>query len=69
MAIKIFIICALLLIVASLFSALMFLYKDKGKGQRTVRSLTLRIGLSFSLFALLMVGYYFGIITPHGVGR
>ncbi len=69
MAIKIIILSALLLIVASLFSALMFLYKDKGRGERTVRALTLRIGLSLSLFVLLMAGYYFGIITPHGVGR
>ena len=68
MALKIFVISALLLIVGSLFSALAFLYKDKGRGERTVRALTWRIGLSLSLFALLMAGYYFGIITPHGVG-
>ena len=67
MAIKIFIISALLLIVGSLFSALTFLYKDKGKSERTVRALTWRIGLSFSLFVLLMAGYYFDIITPHGL--
>ncbi len=69
MTIKIIIISALLLIVASLFSALIFLYKDKGQGERTVRALTLRIGLSLSLFILLMAGYYFGIITPHGAGH
>ncbi len=67
MALKIFIFSALLLIVGSLFSALVFLYKDKGKGERTVRALTWRIGLSLSLFVLLMAGYYFGIITPHGL--
>lgn len=68
MALKIFIFSALLLIVGSLFSALVFLYKDKGQGERTVRALTWRIGLSLSLFVLLMAGYYFGIITPHGIG-
>lgn len=68
MALKILIISVLLLIVGSLFSALVFLYKDKGQGERTVRSLTWRIGLSLSLFVLLMAGYYFGIITPHGIG-
>ena len=69
MVLKFLIIGALLLIIASLFSALIFLYKDKGQGERTVRSLTWRIGLSMSLFALLMGGYYLGIITPHGIGK
>ena len=67
MPLKIIIISVLLLIVGSLFSALAFLYKDKGRGERTVRALTWRIGLSLGLFALLMAGYYFGIITPHGL--
>jgi hypothetical protein len=67
MALKIIIISALVLIVGALFSALVFLYKDKGKGERTARSLTWRIGLSLGLFMLLMTGYYLGIITPHGL--
>ncbi|MDZ4212103.1 MAG: DUF2909 family protein, partial [Methylotenera sp.] len=29
---------------------------------RTVKALTLRIGLSITLFILLMLGYYFGLI-------
>lgn len=66
---KIFIISVLLMIVGALFSALVFLYKDKGKGQRTARSLTLRVALSISLLALLLVGYYFGLIAPHGLGK
>lgn len=68
MALKIIIVGMLVLIIGSLFSALMFLYKDKGQGKRTVRSLTWRIGLSLGLFILLMAGHYFGILTPHGVG-
>ena len=59
---KIAIILALVLIVASLFSALFYLGKDKGAGQRTVRALTVRISLSILLFILLMVGYYTGFI-------
>lgn len=59
---KIAIILALVLIVASLFSALFYLGKDKGAGQRTVRALTVRISLSILLFILLMVGYYTGLI-------
>ena len=36
---------------------------DKGRGERTVRALTVRISLSVVLFLLLMLGYYFGFIT------
>lgn len=68
MFIKIIVIAMLLLIFASLFSALVFLFKDKGHGQRTARALTWRIGLSMTLFLLLMAGFYFGIIPPQGLG-
>jgi hypothetical protein len=56
----------LLLIVGSLFSALSFLYKDDGKGERTAKALTIRISLSLILFVFLMLGFYFGIIPPRG---
>lgn len=62
MLIKIAIILALLMIVFSLFSALFYLGKDKGSGERTVRALTIRITLSILLFVLLLVGYYFGLV-------
>lgn len=66
MIIKIVIFIMLLLIIGSLFSALFYLAKDKGSGERTVRALTIRITLSLSLFLLLMLGYYFGLIGhPH----
>ena len=68
MFIKIIVIAMLLLIFASLFSALVFLFKDKGRGQRTVQALTWRIGLSMTLFLLLMAGFYFGVIPPQGLG-
>lgn len=66
MLVKIVIIVMLLLIVGSLFSALTFLYKDDGKGERTVKALTLRISLSIALFIFLMLGFYFGIIPARG---
>jgi len=64
MLFKIVVVFALLVIIASLFSALYFLAKDKDGGARTVKALTLRIGLSIALFALLLLGYYFGLIGP-----
>jgi hypothetical protein len=63
MLIKALIIVMLLLIVGSLFSALFYLIKDKGEGERTAKALTLRISLSIGLFLLLMLGYYTGVIS------
>lgn len=60
---KIVVILFLVFIVASLGSALYFLIKDKGRGERTVKALTVRVVLSVVLFALLMLGFYFGFIT------
>jgi Na+-driven multidrug efflux pump len=66
MLVKYLIIVMLLLIVGSLFSALFYLIKDKGEGERTAKALTVRISLSIGLFLLLMLGYYTGIIGhPH----
>jgi hypothetical protein len=62
MLLKIAIVLMLLLIVASLFSALFYLMKDKGTGERTAKALTIRITLSLTLFLLLMLGYYTGVI-------
>ena len=50
------------MILASLFSALFFIYKDRGGSKRAVKALALRVGLSVGLFLLLMAGYYFGLI-------
>lgn len=65
MLIKILIVVTLIAIVGSLFSALFYLAKDKTGGDRTVKALTVRIGLSITLFILLMIGYYFGFIGQH----
>ena len=48
------------LIVASLFSALVFVYRDRSASTRALKALALRVGLSIALFAFLMLGYYFG---------
>jgi len=67
MFIKIVVVVMLVLVLAGLFSALVFLFKDKGRGKRTARALTWRIGLSMTLFLLLMAGFYFGLIPPQGL--
>lgn len=64
---KIIVIILLLMIVASLGSGLFFLINDRGENRRTVKALTLRIGLSVALFILLMLAYAMGLIKPHGL--
>ena len=59
---KIVVLVLLFAIVASLFSGLYFVYKDKGATNRAVISLTIRIALSLLVFALLIGSYYFGWI-------
>ena len=61
---RIIVITFLLVIVGSLFSALLFLMKDKGTTERTIKALSMRIGLSITLFLLLVSGFYFGILPP-----
>ena len=59
---KIVVILFIILILASLGSALFFLINDRGRSKRTVRALAMRVGLSLALFLLLMASYYFGLI-------
>ena len=55
------------IILFSLGSGLVFLLKDEGRTNRTVKALTWRIGLSLGLFLLLILGAMVGIIQPHAV--
>jgi hypothetical protein len=54
------VIAVLLLIVASLFSAVFFMMRDRSGSKRMVKALAIRVGLSLALFLFLMAGYYFG---------
>jgi len=63
--IKFLIVLALMVVLASLFSALFFLIKDQGRGQRVVNALLLRVILSALLLATVMVLVSLGIIEPH----
>jgi hypothetical protein len=66
-AIKGIIIALLVFIIFSLGSALYFLMRDPSNSTRVVKALTWRISLSLVVFALLMVAYMFGWITPHSI--
>ncbi|MBS1155301.1 MAG: hypothetical protein H6R07_1225 [Proteobacteria bacterium] len=63
---KLVILLVLLGVICSLFSGLFFLFKNRGADDdRSVKALTVRIALSLVLFALLMLGFYFGLIPGH----
>ncbi len=64
---KILVALAFLMIIGSLGSALFFLMRDKGKSNRTVHALALRVGLSITLFLLLLGANYMGWIQPTGI--
>ena len=64
---RIVIVVLLFAVIASLFSGLYFVYRDKGNSNRAVISLTIRIVLSLLAFALLMGSYYFGLIPERGL--
>lgn len=59
MVFKVLVVVMLLAVIGSLFSGLVFLYRDKGAGSRVVKALTLRISLSILLFVGLLVTSYF----------
>ena len=64
---KILVIIILIAIVFSLGSAIVYLVRDQGRSSRTVKALSIRIGLSVALFLLLLLAYSFGLIEPHGL--
>ena len=64
---KIIIAVAFILIIGSLGSALVFLMKDKGRSERTVKALAFRVGFSVLLFALILLANYLGYIHPTGI--
>ncbi|HEY8243511.1 MAG TPA: twin transmembrane helix small protein [Casimicrobiaceae bacterium] len=64
---RIVVIVGLVAVVVALFTALVFLYRDRGKGNRVVIALAVRVGLSISVVAFLLFSYWMGWITPGGL--
>jgi succinate dehydrogenase/fumarate reductase cytochrome b subunit len=57
----------LIAIVVSLGSALRHLSRGTGEddSRKMARALTIRVSLSLALFALLIIAWYMGLISPH----
>jgi hypothetical protein len=64
---KLFIAVAFIGILASLGSAFFYLMRDKGRSDKTVKALALRVGLSILLFLSILVAHQFGLIESGGV--
>ncbi|HEX4885743.1 MAG TPA: twin transmembrane helix small protein [Casimicrobiaceae bacterium] len=64
---KIVVVAGLIAIITALFAALVFLYRDRGQGTRMVKALAIRVGLSVSLVAFLLISYWMGWIGPQGL--
>jgi hypothetical protein len=56
-------------ILASLGVALVALFRRGDHGDTMLRALTIRVGLSVLFFLLLLLGWYLGILEPHGLGN
>lgn len=64
MVMKTIVIVMLVAIFVSMASAAVYLFRERGDSTKMAKALTYRIGLSVTLFLLLMAGFYFGIIPP-----
>ena len=63
------VIVCLVAIVASMASALLYLFRGgDGGSSKMLRALTIRVAISVGLFVFLMASYKFGLIGPQGLG-
>jgi hypothetical protein len=53
---------------ASLGVAVVALFRKGDHSQTLLRALTIRVSLSVLFFLLLMLGWYLGLLEPHGLG-
>ena len=62
---KLVVIAFLILIVWNLGAGLYYMIVDKGRTDRTVKSLTKRVALSVALILVVLAGYWLGWIRPN----
>ena len=64
---KIIIIALLIAVVATLLTSVIFLVRDPSSKRRTLTALKIRVALSITLLAFVILSYLMGWIHPHGV--
>lgn len=62
---KALIVLVLLAVIASLFSGLFFLVRDRGRSQRVLNSLIVRVALSVLLLVLIGIALWTGHLHMH----
>lgn len=62
---KLIVVLLLLTIVGTLFASVFFLVKDASTEKRTLRMLKIRVALSVTLIAFVVLAYLMGWIHPH----
>ena len=67
MLFKILIVLLMFVVLYCLGSGLFFLTKDEGGSDRLVKALTWRIGLSVTIFILILIAFLLGWIKPHSI--
>lgn len=65
MVFKAIILILLLAIIISMATALFSMLKSDPDSTRTVKALTVRVGLSIGLLIFIIIGYAAGLITPN----
>ncbi|NKF22211.1 DUF2909 domain-containing protein [Solimonas marina] len=64
---KVIIIVLLIAVVATLLTSVVFLVRDPSSKRRTLTALKIRVALSITLLAFVILSYLMGWIHPHGV--
>jgi hypothetical protein len=64
---RIVVVIGLIAVVTALITAGVFLYRDRGRGNRVVIALAVRVLLSASLVGFLVFSYWMGWIAPTGL--
>ncbi|HEY5634960.1 MAG TPA: twin transmembrane helix small protein [Burkholderiaceae bacterium] len=64
---KLLIVFAFVLIIASLASAMVFLIRDRGRTRNVARALGFRVGFSVALFLLILFANWMGWIQSTGL--
>lgn len=67
MASRLFMIAIIIAIWIAVMAAGVFMIRDGRDSKRTVKALTTRLILTVALLAFIVLGYFMGWISPHGV--
>ncbi len=68
MLVKIFLLLIILSMLVTLGTGLVYLIKDQGQSERTLKTLMIRAGFTVILLIILIVGIATGFIALHPLG-